>query len=274
MWVEGTLYLGVVALALGTLAWLKRRESPHRGLIALLCWMSVVAFVLALGTDFHWLGKAVEVQVPGFLQPWIHRETMPVPLPGYLMFLYFPFFAKMRALMRFGIFVLIPVAILAGLGAAWLLQRVRVGWKAPLTVILLLLVFVDFYPGPYQAFATIQPRPVDAWLAAQPGRGAVAQFPFSLEADQDQTYYTLFHQKPFIGGFFAAFPPAQYTRIQPVLDHFPDPDSIALLRELGVAYVLVDRSAYPDFPQVEKEIERLGLRLLSTQANEVVYGLP
>ena len=236
--------------------------------------MAAAAFILALGTDFHWLGKAVEVQVPAFLQRWIHRETMPVPLPGYLMFMYFPFFAKMRALMRFGLFVLIPVAVLAGLGAAWLQERVRARWKAPLILLLLALVFVDFYPGPYQAFATIQPRPVDAWLAAQPGQGAVAQFPFSQEADQEQTYYTLFHHKPFIGGFFAAFPPAQYTRIQPVLDHFPDPGSIALLRELGVEYVLVDRSGYADYAPVEKEIERLGLRRLTTQANEVVYGLP
>jgi hypothetical protein len=102
----------------------------------------------------------------------------------------------------------------------------------------------------------------------------VAQFPFSEEADQQQTYYTLFYQKPYIGGFFAAFPPTQYTRIEPTMEHFPDPDSLALLKQLGVQYVVVDSGGYTDFAAVQQEIARLGMPLLTVQGNEVVYGIP
>jgi hypothetical protein len=234
----------------------------------------VAAFILALGTDFHWLNQSVSMHVPAFLQRFTHKADIPIPLPGYFMFLYFPFFAKMRALMRFGLFVLLPVTTFAGLGSAWLLDRA--GGKNALwvTLGLLVLVFIDIYPGPYPTFTTIQPRPVDAWLAAQSGQGAVAQFPFSEEADQQQTYYTLFYQKPYIGGFFAAFPPTQYTRIEPTMEHFPDPDSLALLKQLGVQYVVVDSGGYTDFAAVQQEIARLGMPLLTVQGNEVVYGIP
>ena len=51
--------------------------------------------------------------------------------------------------------------------------------------------------------------------------GAVAQFPFDLSEDQYLVYYTSVHKKPFLGGFFNAFPPAQYLRIRPDLERLP-----------------------------------------------------
>ncbi|HEX9013557.1 MAG TPA: hypothetical protein VF813_08580, partial [Anaerolineaceae bacterium] len=227
--------------------------------------------ILAMGTNLHWLGQAVTVSVPGFLQRWVHRESIPVPLPGYLMFLYFPFFAKMRAMMRFGLLVLLASSALAGLGTAWLLGKVRPGRRVLAAGAILVLVFLDFYPGPYNKFSSVQPRPVDTWLASQPGDGAVAQFPFKEEVDQQQTYYSQFHGKPFIGGFFAAFLPSQYARIQPVLDGFPSAESAALLRQLGVTYVLVDTAGYPDFAALQPRIEALGLVQRTVQGAEVVY---
>ena len=273
MWIEATLYIGVIAFLLALLAYLRRKTSPHRLLIGGLLAIAACGFVLALGTDLHWLNQPVTVKVPGFLQALVRRQEAPIPLPGYLMFLYFPFFAKMRAMMRFGLFVLLPVCVLAGLGAAGLLANRTRGKAALITALLLALVFVDFYPGPFPQFSTVQARPVDAWLAQQPGQGAVAQFPFRLAADQDQTYYTLTHGKPYIGGFFNAFIPEQYARIQPVLDHFPSPESVSLLRQLGVQYVLVETSQYPNLGEVEGELQRQGLTRLTQQGDEVVYEL-
>ncbi len=272
LWIEATFYLGTVAAALALLGWLKRSQSEHHALVKTALLVIAVAFLLSLGTDLHWNNQRVEVPVPAFLQSLLGRETTPLPMPAYLLFRYLPFYAKMRALMRMGFFVLIFNTLLAGLGAAWLLQRNR-KFRGLLAALLILLVLFDFYPGPYRQFDRVAARPVDAWLAQQPGQGAVAQFPFSQVEDQDQVYNTLVHQKPFIGGFFSANQPEQYLRIRPVLEKFPDSAGVELLRELGVQWILFDTGQYADFADVRAQVEHLGLRYMDTIAGEAVFEL-
>ncbi len=168
----------------------------------------------------------------------------------------------MRVWMRFGIYVLLFLSSIAGLGAAWLLQRVSKKWRAVLTIILLGLIFFEFYPGPYTTFSSVTGRPVDYWLAEQPGDGAVAQFPFELESVQDHIYFQGIYQKPFLGGFFNAFPPPQFLKIKPIMETFPDRASIELLEQLGVQYVLIDAGYYDDIEAVLAEAEENGLVLI------------
>ena len=274
MWVEGTLTLGFVALILSGIALWKRRESaaPRPLLWALLAG-GLTAVVLAMGTDLHWNGAPVEIATPGFLSGLTARESIPLPLPGYALFKWFPFYAKLRAHMRFGVFALVLVSAAAGIGAAWVLRRA--GKRAALAAaVILLLVGLEFYPGPYREFTPVASRPVDAWLAQQLGQGAVAQFPFAESEDQEQTYYTLVHGKPFIGGFFNAFPPPQYQRIQPVMEQFPDAESVQLLRELGVEWVIVHAPRYPDFAALRAACEDLGLQYVTEMRGEAVFVLP
>lgn len=273
LWIEATLYIGAVSLVLAVIAWLHRSESQHAPLIKAGLVVIVVAFILALGTDFHWLGQRVEVTLPGFLQNILNREHIPIPLPALVLFRYLPFYAKMRALMRVGFFVLIFTTLLAGLGTDRLLRRVGTRRATGVTLLLLALIFVDFYPGPYTRFDVVAPRAVDHWLAAQPGEGAVAQFPFIQVEDQDQVYNTLTHGKPFIGGFFSANQPEQYLRIRPVLENFPSPEGAALLKELGVQWVLFDTRQYPDFPAVQAQVEALGLRFVTQVEEQAVFEL-
>jgi hypothetical protein len=176
--------------------------------------------------------------------------------------------------MRFGVFALVFADALAGIGVAWLLTRVGPKWRNLVAVGLLGLVIFDFFPAQLTEFSRIESRPLDTWLAQQPGNGAVVQFPFELVEDQAQVYYTLTYNKPFLGGFFNAFPPEQYQRIRSVLSNFPNQDSIDLLKQLGVEYILVDSSYYSDFNQVRTTIENLGLRLLTVIDSEYVYGFP
>ena len=79
----------------------------------MLALMAVVAFILALGTDFHWLGQAVMVDVPEFLRPWHPYPQTLIHLPGYLLFKYLLFYANMRVWMRYGIFVMLFISVLA-----------------------------------------------------------------------------------------------------------------------------------------------------------------
>jgi hypothetical protein len=271
LWIEATFYIGAVALALGVIAWLRRGESRHRALVQVALVVIVTAFILSLGTDLHWNNQRVEAPVPSFLQAALNRETVPIPMPALMLFKFLPFYAKMRALMRIGFFVLLFTSLLAGLGAAWLLQKAGPKRLLPVTALLLVLGFLDFYPGPYRNFDSIGARAVDGWLAVQEGQGAVAQFPAIQLENQDQVYNTLVHGKPFIGGFFSANQPEQYLRIRPVLETFPSQEGAALLRELDVRWVLFDTSRYENFSAVREQVESLGLRYVETLDNEAVF---
>jgi hypothetical protein len=215
----------------------------------------------------------VELPTLGFLSNLLHRSTIPILLPGYLMFRLFPLYAKLRSTMRFGIFVLVFVCTAAGIGASWLLGRIKSKWRILVAIVLIGLVVLDFYPGPFQQSFRVQPRPVDYWLSEQPGKGAVAQMPFRLAEDQENTYYTLTHGKPYIGGFFNAFPPQQYTRIKPVLDGFPDKSSVNLLHDLGVMYVLADMAEYSDLSDLRDTCISLGLDYVGEIADQMVFRL-
>jgi hypothetical protein len=274
LWIEATFYIGVVALILAFVAWINRAQSGHNNLLKVGLVIIVVAFILALGTDFHWNNQRVEVPVPPFLQGVLHRTETPIPMPAYLLFKFVPFYSKMRAVMRMGFYLLIFSSLMAGFGAAWLLGKAGPKRALPLAVLLIGLVWLDFYPGTYQQFDQVAARPVDTWLAQQPGNGAVAQFPAIQLEDQDQVYNTLVHGKPFIGGFFSANQPEQYLRIRPELDHFPSLEAVAMLKTLGVQWVLMDTRRYPDFTLTKGQVEGLGLRYIDTIAGQAVFELP
>jgi hypothetical protein len=180
----------------------------------------------------------------------------------------------MRVMMRFGLFTLTFFSMMAGLGAYILTKSVSQKVRRWVGIGLLVLIFIDFYPGILTGFAPTVARPVDQWLAAQPDTGAVAQFPFSMESEQSQVYFTSVYDKPFLGGYFNANQPEQYTRIYPVMKSFPSEESVALLKQLGVTYVVVDASQYADFSSADQEIRTLGLQPLYVNATDFVYGLP
>jgi hypothetical protein len=274
IWQESTLYIGAVALVLAVIAWVKRRQVAQPQLLSIALLVAATAFVLALGIDPHWLGKKI-VSLPRILQYIFHRTTMPeIHLPAYYLFLYLPFFSKMRVMMRFGLFTLVFFSLMAGLGANALLKPYSARVKRWITAGLLILVFVDFYPGVFTDLAPNNAAAADTWLAAQPNTGSVARFPFSQETDQSPVYATLINQKPYLGGYFNANQPEQYIRITPVMEGFPSSESVSLLKQLGVAYVIVDSTQYSSYPDVDKTIQSLGLRSLHVSGSDYIYGVP
>jgi hypothetical protein len=272
-WVEGTLYLGAAGAGLATISLLRRRRLADHGpeLVLACVALGATAFVLSLGTDLQWMSTSVLVPVPEFAHTWLPGPQAHVPLPGRLLFEYLPLYSSMRVPMRFGLFVILAVSLLAGLGAGHILARLRrPGQRLALGVFLVVLVVMDFIPKAAPMFE-VRPRAVDAWLRDQPGNGAVAQFPFDLSEDQYHVYYTAVYRKPFVGGFFNAFPPAQYQRIRPVMTGFPDSASVALLKELRIEYVVVSESGYSEFAAVEAKILQSGLCPAVALVGEHVY---
>jgi hypothetical protein len=273
LWVEGTLYLGAVGSSLAILALARRPRLGERGSQVAIVALTVgaFAFLLSLGTDLNWLSNAVRVPVPEFARAWHPTEYAHVPLPGRLLFEFLPLYSSMRVPMRFGLFVILAVSLLAGLGAGQTTSSVRHPMlRAGVACLWILLVVADFIPNPVPTFE-VRPRAVDLWLRDQPGDGAVAQFPFYLQENQAHVYYTSIHRKPFLGGMFNAFPPSQYQRIRPIMDKFPDEESIRGLRDLQVEFVILHAASYSGFAEVEAWILQSGLCAAIALEGEHVY---
>lgn len=272
-WVEATLYLGVFASVLAGIGVIKTRAFERiRSRALLVLAFTLPALVLALGTDLHWLSQPVWVKVPAFLRGWHPQELAHVPLPGRALFEWLPYYDRMRVWMRYGGVVILGVSVLAGYGSDWISQKIH-GWRLKAVMLFLLgFVLLDFLPRP-QSFTKVEPRPVDAWLASQEAPGALVEFPIEKIADQAQLYYTLTHRKPFLGGSFNAFPPPQYQRIRPVMEGFPDRSSVDLLGTLGVRYLLVHKSNYSNFNEIDGRILELGLRASASFEDIQVYEL-
>ena len=253
-------------------------------------WSGAISAVLALGTTLHVFGARVYIPVPGWLEQQFSRlmivlagrlalhpavysplraaDAIPIPLPGFLAFLFLPLFSAMRHWYRFGIITTLAVAVLAGLGAALLLRQRQSGRQALLGIGLVAIVLVDFLsaPLPYGLSYTSVVQPVDRWLAQQPGDFAVMQFPLVRALNGPMLYRGIVHGKKMAYAHGTFYPPA-YVEAEKTLGRFPEAASLDMLREWGVRYVMVGAGAFGagwgDVPgqtweSVEKDINASG----------------
>lgn len=272
LWIEGSFYITLTGLVLAVIALIKNKTSPHRWLIWTSLIVITVSFILSLGINLHWNNQDVILKIPSFLQSIFKRSETLIYLPSYWLFLHLPYYDKMRALMRFGVFVVIFIPVLAGIGWAQISQRFSSSRRWKFSLAILFLVIFEIYPGSFALDLTQpHPRQVDFWLAKQPDEGAVVQMPFIDSTQPSQLYYTLTYKKPFLGGFFNANAPEQYLNAEPTMEKFPDQKSIELLRKLQAKNIVVDGSAYPNFPDTQQKMEKLGLVLLTQQEDQYVY---
>lgn len=275
LWNESSLYLGIPALILAVMALSSKKPGEQRGLIWSAAVVGFVSLILGLGINLHWNNQDVIVKIPEGLQALFKKEETLIYLPAAWMFNHLPFFDKMRTLMRFGFFAIFFTHLLAGLGFAQILRRLPPKKVSLVTLLTLGLVLFDFYPGAYTAnLMEPKPRAVDLWLRDQPEIGAVVQMPFQASSDQAQVYYSLFHEKPFLGGDFNANQPEQFETIKPVLENFPDEESVQLLKNLGVNYVVMDEAVYMADNQLDEKLQIHGLTLLRSLEGQSVYYLP
>ena len=271
MWIENTLYLGFIPLIFAVIGGIVLKKTDRRMTVLLLA-VILFAWLLSLGLDFFLNGERLQVHLPGFLAKLLNRTETFIPLPGLLLFKYLPFYDRMRSFARFGIFVMLFVQVLMAYGFSYAWENIRSrAVRAALTLLLLLAVLVEFYPGQYLQSFPAEGRPVDAWLAGQIDDGAVIQFPIEQVEEQDLVYATLIHGKPFVGGAFSSFPPQQYQEIKPVMENFPDASSAALLDQLEVTYVIADAVVYGSDPGFISTCEGFGLVYVDKIGDELVF---
>jgi hypothetical protein len=277
VWVEFYLYLGAVSLLLVVIALWPEKENRGETFRKRIWMIAIIlsSIVLAMGTTLHWNNDPVVVNpIPSIFRhiPLFVFKQGIIPLPNYLLFKYLPFYDGMRVWSRYGIFAILFIAVLAGIGFDRIAKRIsRRTWKYALSLAAIFLVCIDFR---VQVDLTrVEARPVDVWLQSAEGAGSVVEFPIDESITVDYVYGSLIHQKPLLGMFYGAYLPQDYESLLPTLNTFPSEDSVRVLRERGVGYVLVDQSQYPDWPRQEKLVTDLGL-VYQTQVDQfMIYHL-
>jgi hypothetical protein len=234
VWGEWELYLGTLILPLAMLGIVR---SKHRRITAALIAMSAGAFVLALGPSLYFVHPP-SLRGAANLAPLSH-----IPLP-VLALKDIPPFSFLRGWARMGFFLQLAVSLLAAQGCTYLLDlmpRRHAAIRRGVAFTVVGLATLDSMAVPF-GMASVAPRPVDRWLAAQPGKFAVMEYPIPEHAYSGPAMYsTRFTGQRIIMGYASNPPNAPYFG---TLSTFPSPAALDLLQQWGTKFVLVDETLY------------------------------
>ncbi len=274
LWVEQYIYLGVIPILMMVAAIfpVKRIERERKQQIGWFVFIMLSSIILAMGTTLHWLGEPVLVSLPEFLKKSYVLSQGLIPLPNYFLFKYLPFYNGMRSWSRYGVYVILFGAILAGIGFARISTKMQHRMLQVSALILsILLIGVDYRINVPLAFT--QPRPVDLWLKSAPASGSVAQFPIMQSASPESVLGSLTHDKPLFGMFYGAYFPKEFEALLPALDAFPAEECIRILQQRKVSYVIVDASFYKDWTKEQVAAPAPELSLQQKVDQYLIYRL-
>ena len=257
-WTE-VLFPGFLAISLAILAIVvaMRSRSVWRQMTGLYVTIALLAFWASLGPA-------------GGLYTWLYHVV--------------PAFSFLRAPVRFGVLVLLVIAVLAGFGVTWLEQRRWKSWPK-VAAVLIAVALIESYVGPLQLTAAPQLAQSYRQLAALP-RAPVAEFPFyagSFDRHRHTDYMlaSTFHWQPLINGYSDHMPEDFFDAL-PALQTFPSAEAFEVLRAKQVRWVVVHFDAYPPEvgpalrPQLMNMTDRLRVAVdeYPISLYEVIWPMP
>jgi len=214
----------VVLAALGVLASFRVEHRRERRLVLTYLAVTVLAFWASFGPGAGLWAVVLEV----------------MPTAGLL-----------RAPVRWGVVVGLGLAVLAGFGVRYLAERRK---NAVLLLVPLLAFELATLPWPL-----VQAGPVAAAhrLLAQMPRGPVVEFLF-MYRPKDFLNHTAYmydstaHWQPLVNGYSDVTPP-EFPELASKINDFPDAETFATMRRLGVRYVIWHMDTYDQ--EGRREIE-------------------
>ncbi|MBK7973733.1 MAG: hypothetical protein IPK07_10825 [Deltaproteobacteria bacterium] len=234
---EGELFPGLVTVILAAVAWAtwRRDESADRRRARrLYTIIAALAAVLALGVAPTAWG----------------RPLLPTAPYGWLLHV-IPGLDGLRVPARLAVVLTLGLAVLAGLGGAWLVEQARRVARGPLVALLAAAIVLEGYPGPtitkpLGLLERHRDDPVNAWLAQAPP-GAVLQLPFgdgtprTVLTDLAYQWAIAKHGHPIVNGYSGyGSPLARFLARQgsPLQEIERTAELLELLRSIGVRYVV------------------------------------
>lgn len=195
-----------------------------------------------------------------------------------------PGFSFIRVSSRFVTITTLALAVLAGFGTERLLRHRSPRAVLGLTAAAILLLLGEYSTHPFAGTPYVVPRPaIVEWLAARPGDRRVAEVPVPRAANGGA--YERFETAAMLHSTVAWWPtihgysgtrPEGHDRVYRAMNTFPDADSLAAMRSLGVTHVVAHRPLYaPErWPELlARAREMPGLRLEHEEADGAVFVL-
>lgn len=249
---EHTLYLGWVPLVLAFIAfrgWRRNRKS-------------------LVNQDFYigfFIFLAISVWL--FSQPPLWEiGPLKIFMPSWFMYKILPMF---RAYCRFGIVVMLAVAVLAGFGLKFMLAGFKTAnSKIAVAILFCVLVLFEFwnYP-PLRVIDLSQVPAVYGWLKKQSGDFAIAEYPLDLNSPSEAyRFFQTVHEKRIIN---CSTPGTEVNKIVNLTKELSVPMSASILKWMGAKYVLVHADGYletelvSDKEELSKIPKNPGLKLIA-----------
>jgi hypothetical protein len=227
-----------------------RRSGPTRVLgLALM----LLGTILTVGTTLHFWNKPVLLTLPGpsaeqarsFLEsiglPFlIDGQSLRIPLPSLILYWLLPFTRSFHHFGRWAVLTSLGAALLAGQGLTRLLLNRPFQKRLFVSALLILILIAEFNTQPIPTLTTMQQmhRAVNDWLAAQPDRAIIIEYPAKHNWNGQALYYTIAHGQKIVHG--SSILSQNVTEMKTTLSQWPEPPALDLLQQIGVKYVLVD----------------------------------
>jgi hypothetical protein len=263
--------LGCLLLRDGLAGWrrwragIRARRLTEGEWVSTLSAMGLLALLLSFG-PVVWIARRA---AGSGLYAWLHPYVLPL--------------RAIRGTTRFGLLVLLVVALLAGLGVAWLMSRLPRRSAGAVTGALLLALALDYRHTPvaYRWIGDFA-RPVDAVLRADPDDVAVLEWPLNNPGvDVDAKLRSVGHGLRVVNGF-AGFVPEFQRQLSGLLataaPPFASPAArTALARIYPLRYLVVrDAAGRPGRPPTGgalAELSRGFLRFRGTYGEDDLYEI-
>ncbi len=209
------LFPGAAALALAIVGVTQMAEGRQRRRLITLVVIAAAGLLLSLG-------PATEAY------RWLYGAFM--PLRG------------IRAAARFGMLVLLAVAVAAAFGVAWLERRARAVPAGLLAGLLLTAVTADAWQGPLLTIRQQPLPPIYKFVRDAPGDMLLAEVPFfPADAMFENSEYVLnaaAHWRPVMNGY-SGYTPDSYRRRAGSFWYFPRDWAIEEMKKEGTTHVMV-----------------------------------
>jgi hypothetical protein len=257
---EHTLYLGWIPLILAFFVFQRWRKDKKQN-------------NLASGLkdrDKFYIGFFLFLAITAWLfsqPPWWSLGSVKIFTPSFFMYKILPMF---RAYCRFGIVVMLAVAILAGYSLKFILERFSIQKvKIAVTTLFCGLVLFEFwnYP-PFRVIDLSKAPEVYYWLKAQPGDFVIAEYPLDIIGPNVKYMFCQTrHEKKIING---SIPNTYANNLAKTITKLSQQKTAGVLKWMEVRYVLVHRDGYlktdlvEDREELEKIPSNLGLKFVKS----------